>query len=95
MEINRATLDKIAHLARLHFDDAEAEKMMTDMTEIVTWVEKLREVNTQGVEPLTSMSQEVNAWRDDVPQPTLTPEQALANAPQKDNRYFRVPKVIE
>lgn len=95
MEINRATLDKIAHLARLQFDDAEAEKMMADMTEIVTWVEKLRELNTEGVEPLTSMSQEVNAWREDVPQLTLTREEALARAPKKDDQFFHVPKVIE
>lgn len=95
MEINKATLDKIAHLARLQFDDAEAEKMMADMTEIVTWVEKLREVNTEGVEPLTTMSQEVNAWRDDVPQVTLTREEALAQAPHHDEQYYHVPKVIE
>lgn len=95
MEINRATLDKIAHLARLQFDDAEAQKMTADMTEIVTWVEKLREVNTEGVEPLTSMSQEVNAWREDSPQRTLTREEALARAPQGDGQYFHVPKVIE
>ncbi len=95
MEINRATLDKIAHLARLHFDEAEAEKMMADLTQIVTWVEKLREVNTQDVEPLASMSQEVNNWREDDPQLTMTRDEALANAPQHDNRYFLVPKVIE
>lgn len=95
MEINRATLDKIAHLARLQFEDSEAEKMMADLTEIVTWVEKLREVNTEGVEPLTSMSQEVNAWREDSPQLTLTREEALSRAPQQDGEYYRVPKVIE
>lgn len=69
--------------------------MMADMTEIITWVEKLREVNTQGVEPLISMSQEMNAWREDQPQLTLTREKALFNAPKKDSQYFRVPKVIE
>lgn len=95
MEINRATLDKIAHLARLQFGDAEAEKMMADMTQIVNWVEKLREVDTTGVEPLTSMSQEVNAWREDSPALTLTREEALARAPHHDDQYFLVPKVIE
>jgi len=69
--------------------------MMADMTEIVTWVEKLREVKTEGVEPLTSMSQEVNAWREDLPQLTLTREEALARAPHADDQYFHVPKVIE
>jgi aspartyl-tRNA(Asn)/glutamyl-tRNA(Gln) amidotransferase subunit C len=95
MEINRATLDKIAHLARLDFNEAEAESMMRDMTEIVTWIEKLREVNTDGVEPLTSMSQEINALREDIPSDTLSRQQALSQAPLHDGTYFRVPKVIE
>lgn len=95
MEISRATLDKVAHLARLQFDDAEAEKMMADMTEIVTWVEKLREVYTEGVLPLVSMSEEVNDWREDAPQVTLTRDEALSRAPKHDAQYFHVPKVIE
>lgn len=95
MEINRATLDKIAHLARLEFDEAEAERMMRDMTEIVTWVEKLREVNTDGIEPLTSMSQEINALREDIAADTLSQDQALSQAPHHDGTYFRVPKVID
>ncbi len=95
MEINRETLDKIAHLARLHFDDAEAGRMMADMTEIVTWVEQLREVNTEGVEPLTTMSQEVNIFRADVPAVTLSLEEALARAPRHNETHFLVPKVID
>ena len=95
MEISRETLDKIAHLARLEFDDSEAGQMMTDMTEIVTWVEKLNEVDTTGVEPLTSMSQEVNVLREDTASATLTHERALSQAPRHDGDYFRVPKVID
>ena len=94
MQINRATLDKIAHLARLHFDEAEAQQMMADMTEIVSWVEKLKEVDTTGVAPLTSMSEELNIWREDVPRVTLTREEALARAPKHDEQYYHVPKVI-
>ncbi len=95
MEINRATLDKIAHLARLEFDGAEAEKMMADMSGIVSWVDKLREVDTTGVEPLTSMSQEVNAFRNDEPSISLSKEEALKRAPLHDGSHFRVPKVID
>ena len=95
MEINRATLDKIAHLARLEFNECEAEQMMRDMTEIVTWVEKLKEVNTEGIEPLTSMSHEINAFREDQASPQLSHDRALSQAPKHDDGYFRVPKVIE
>lgn len=95
MKINRELLDKIAHLARLEFDEKDAEKMMADMSAIVDWVEKLKEVDTEGVEPLTTMSHEVNALRDDEVKTPLSHERALLNAPKKDADYFRVPKVIE
>jgi aspartyl-tRNA(Asn)/glutamyl-tRNA(Gln) amidotransferase subunit C len=95
MNINRELLDKIAHLSRLEFDERDAEKMMQDMTDIVNWVEKLREVNTDGIEPLTTMSHEVNAFRDDEVKEHLSHERALLDAPKKDADYFRVPKVLE
>jgi len=69
--------------------------MMTDMTEIVTWVEKLRAVDTTGVEPLASMSKEINAFREDNPATSLSRKEALSRAPQHDDRHFRVPKVID
>ncbi len=95
MKIDRNVLDKIAHLSRLEFDEKDAEKMMADMSAIVSWVEQLQEVNTDGVEPLTTMSHEVNALRKDEVAPHLDHHKALINAPQKDADYFRVPKVIE
>lgn len=95
MKIDRALLDKIAHLSRLEFDEKDAGKMMQDMTAIVEWVEKLSEVDTEGVEPLTTMSHEVNVLREDVVKEHLDHDRALANAPRKDAEYFRVPKVIE
>lgn len=95
MKINRELLDKIAHLARLEFDEKDADKMMKDMTDIVNWVEKLKEVNTDGVEPLTTMSHEINALREDEVTEHLSHERALRHAPKKDADYFRVPKVLE
>jgi aspartyl-tRNA(Asn)/glutamyl-tRNA(Gln) amidotransferase subunit C len=95
MKIDRPLLDKIAHLARLEFDEKDAEKMMEDMTSIVDWVEKLKEVDTEGVEPLTTMSHELNAFREDVVGEHLSRDRALRHAPIKDEQYFRVPKVIE
>ena len=95
MQIDRALLDKIAHLSRLEFDEKDAEKMMKDMSAIVTWVEQLNEVNTDGVEPLTTMSHEINVLREDEVKPHLSHEDALRNAPKKDSDYFRAPKVLE
>lgn len=95
MKIDRPLLDKIAHLARLEFDEKDSGKMMQDMTAIVNWVEKLNEVNTDGVEPLTTMSHEVNVLREDELKEHLPHDEALKNAPKRDADFFRVPKVIE
>ena len=95
MKIDRPLLDKIAHLARLEFDEKDATKVMQDMTTIVEWVEKLNEVDTEGVEPLTSMTYELNALREDEVKPTLTHDEVLKNAPDHDEHFFRVPKVLE
>jgi len=95
MKIDKELLNKIAHLARLEFDENTAEAMMKDMTEIIDWVEKLNEVDTDGVEPLTTMSHEINTLRADENKPHLSHERALKNAPKKDDDYFRVPKVLE
>jgi aspartyl-tRNA(Asn)/glutamyl-tRNA(Gln) amidotransferase subunit C len=95
MQIDRALLDKIAHLARLEFDEKDAEQMMKEMSAILTWVEKLNEVDTEGVEPLTTMSQEINRLREDEVKPSLPHDKALISAPAKDADYFRVPKVLD
>jgi aspartyl-tRNA(Asn)/glutamyl-tRNA(Gln) amidotransferase subunit C len=95
MKIDRTLLDKIAHLSRLEINEKDVEKTMRDMTAIVEWVEQLKEVDTEGVEPLTTMSFEVNILRDDVVKEHLSHERALLNAPKKDDQYFRVPKVLD
>jgi aspartyl-tRNA(Asn)/glutamyl-tRNA(Gln) amidotransferase subunit C len=95
MQIDRETLNKIAHLARLEYNEKDSEKMLTDMNNMVAFVEKLKEVDTTGVEPLTTMSHEINALREDGVKGQLEREQALRNAPKKDSQFFRVPKVLE
>ena len=95
MKIDKETLNKIAHLSRLEISESDADQMLKDMTNIVTFVEKLNEVNTDGVEPLTTMSHEINVLREDEVKPHLSHERALKNAPKKDADYFRVPKVLE
>ena len=95
MKIDKDTLNKIAHLSRLDINENDTDKILKDMNNIVAFVEKLNEVNTDGVEPLTTMSHEINALREDEVKPHLSHERALKNAPKKDEDYFRVPKVLE
>ncbi|MCW8796351.1 MAG: Asp-tRNA(Asn)/Glu-tRNA(Gln) amidotransferase subunit GatC [Chlorobium sp.] len=84
----------IAELARLSFTDTEKEKMTSELNAILQYVEKLDEVDTDGVEPLSSIHDEVNVLRDDIRQESIPNETALLNAPDKLDRFFRVPKVI-
>ncbi len=95
MDVDKETLKKIAHLARLNFDDKSDDALLKDITDILTWVEKLNEIDTDSVEPLTNMASEVNVLREDVVKPHLSHEDALKNAPKKDSDYIRVPKVLE
>jgi aspartyl-tRNA(Asn)/glutamyl-tRNA(Gln) amidotransferase subunit C len=95
MKIDLNTVKKISHLARLEFDKVGAEKIQKDMTQILDWVEQLSEVDTDGIEPITTMSSEVNVMREDVVGEHLSHEAGLLNAPQRDSDYFRVPKVLE
>ncbi|MDF2159361.1 Asp-tRNA(Asn)/Glu-tRNA(Gln) amidotransferase subunit GatC [Algoriphagus sp. CAU 1675] len=95
MKIDKAAIQKIAHLARLEFDENSAEKMSRDMSQILDWVEKLNELDTEHIEPLTTMSSEVNDMREDKTGKHLSHEDALKNAPKRDSQYFRVPKVLE
>ncbi len=95
MRLDAETLAKIAHLSRLEIDEKETDKVLRDMSNMLTFVEKLNEVNTDGIEPLTTMSHEINAMREDVVKQDLSHHEVLQNAPKKDADFFRVPKVLE
>ena len=94
-KIDIKTVDEIAQLARLEFNDEAKQGIITDMNRMLNFVEKLNELNTDQIEPLIYMTQEKNVLREDVPQVTLTQKEALKNAPQKDTDYFKAPKVID
>lgn len=95
MKIDKETVDKIAHLARLEFaNDAAKESMIKDMNNMLGFIDKLNELDTSGVEPLIYMSEEVNVLREDDVKHDITQQEALKNAPKHDSDYFKVPKVI-
>ena len=95
MRIDNELVDRLAELSKLEFNDTEKEKLKSDLQGILNLVEKLEEVDVEGVEPLIYMSDERNVLRKDVIKDTVTKEEALQNAPQKDSDYFKVPKVIK
>ncbi|OKL39299.1 Asp-tRNA(Asn)/Glu-tRNA(Gln) amidotransferase subunit GatC [Pontibacter flavimaris] len=95
MSTDIQTIRKIAHLARLEFNEEKEQEVLQDLNKILNWVDQLRQLDTEHVAPLIHMSEEVNVLREDEPRNTITHEQALRNAPKKDSDYFRVPKVLE
>jgi aspartyl-tRNA(Asn)/glutamyl-tRNA(Gln) amidotransferase subunit C len=95
MEVNDTMVDKIAHLARLKYDDAEKASIKNDLQRMIEFVEKLNELDTTGVEPLLHMSDNVNILREDEVKGSIDRKEALKNAPVKDEEFFKVPKVIK
>ena len=95
MEITIKMIDHLAHLSRLDFDVEKKEGIQHDLTRMVGFIEKLQEINTEGIEPLVFMSDVQNVWREDEIKGSINRDGALANSPAKDNIYFKVPTVIK
>ena len=95
MEVNDALVEKLAHLSRLRFDAAEKEGIKKELQQMIGFVEKLNELNLDGVQPLLFMSEEVNVLREDEVKGSVSREEALKNAPLHDEHFFKVPKVIK
>ena len=93
MKVDKKTLEKISHLARLELDAGKEKEMLESLSEILTWVEKLNELDTENVEPLTNMTMEINALREDEVRDHLDREKGLSSAPKRDKKFFKVPKV--
>lgn len=94
MKITDEIVDHIAHLARLEFKGEKRVEIKADMERIITFMDKLQEVDTENVEPLIFMTNEINRLREDTPKVTVTQKDALKNGPKTDSDYFRIPKVL-
>ena len=95
MEVNNKLIQDIAKLSKLKFDDSAEEKMKADLEKMLAFVDKLNEIDTEDVDPLIYMSEEVNVLREDKVTEETSQEDALKNAPEKDSDYFKVPTVLK
>jgi len=95
LKIDKNTTLKIAKLSRINIDDKEVEELSSQLSSIVDWVEQLNEVNTDNVEPLSSVSKTKLPLRADIENNIDYSEEVLSNAPDKLEDYFAVPKVVE
>ena len=95
MEINDAMIDKLANLARLKFDDVEKVQIKSDLQNMIGMIEKMNELDTTDVAPLLHITDNVNVLREDKVEGSITNEEALQNAANKNAPFFIVPKVIK
>jgi aspartyl-tRNA(Asn)/glutamyl-tRNA(Gln) amidotransferase subunit C len=95
MEVTDAMIEKLAHLARLKFNKAEKEEIKNDLQRMIAFVEKLNELDLEGIEPLMHMSDEINVLREDEIKGSVSRVEALKNAPIHDEQFFKVLKVIK
>ncbi len=95
MKINKEIITKLSSLSKLKFNNEETELISEDLSKMVNFINQLKEVDTQGVEPLIHMNEEINNWREDKLGEVLDQKKALSNSPNKDSTYFKLPKVLD
>ncbi|HVY50624.1 MAG TPA: Asp-tRNA(Asn)/Glu-tRNA(Gln) amidotransferase subunit GatC [Devosia sp.] len=95
MSVDSATVRRIGRLARIRIEETEVEKYRSELNAILGFVEQLREVNVEGVEPMTSVTPMQLRRREDKVTDGGYPEKVVANAPLAEDHFFMVPKVIE
>ena len=94
-KIDEAQVRRVALLSRLELSDQEVSQFSMQLSAIFEYIEKLNELDTENVEPLAHCLPVHNVLREDVPKPSLSNEAALANAPEREDEYFKVPKILD
>jgi len=94
-KISREDVERVARLARLELAEAEAAEMTAQLDAILGYMDALNEVDTSGVEPTTTVIPMTSVMRDDEVRESLSQDEALANAPDRDGAFFRVPRILE
>ena len=94
-KIDKSQVKKVAKLARLELSEAEIEEFAGQLNAIIDYVERMNKLNTEGVEPMAHCLPVSYVFRDDIIKESLGTEKTLANAPQSDGPFFKVPKILE
>ncbi len=92
--IDERIMAKVELLAGLRLSPPERERMREELAKILAYFQKLQEVSTEGVQPFSPLPGQVNVLREDEPSPSLSQEEALRNAPDRSDGYFRVPPLF-
>jgi aspartyl-tRNA(Asn)/glutamyl-tRNA(Gln) amidotransferase subunit C len=95
MKIDIKVIEKLSALSKLKFSEKETNLISEDLSKMLDFINKLKEVDTADVEPLIHMNEEINNWREDQLDQMLGQSKALENSPVKDGTYFKIPKVLD
>ena len=95
MNISKEEVEHVAKLARLEISEAEGEAFSRQLSSILTYVEQLKAIETTGIEPTMTALEQTNVFREDRVRASLPIEHALANAPDAEDGYFRVPRILK
>ena len=95
IQVDDQLISELSELSKLKFDKKSAAKMKSDLETILGFVDAISKVDTNGIEPLIYMSEEINVLRTDKIANEISQQDALKNAPQKDSDYFKVPTVLK
>jgi aspartyl-tRNA(Asn)/glutamyl-tRNA(Gln) amidotransferase subunit C len=95
MSVTKDEVKYIASLSRLEFNDSELEDFTNEFNQILNYIDKLNELDTENIEPLSHPIERKNVFREDKLVESINRDDALKNAPDKTDEYFKVPKVIK
>lgn len=95
MKITKKEVEHVARLARLELTDEEKERFTRELNSILTYIDKLNELKTDDVEPTSHVIPIVNVFREDEVRPSHLREKVLANAPEEEEAFFKVPRILE
>jgi aspartyl-tRNA(Asn)/glutamyl-tRNA(Gln) amidotransferase subunit C len=95
MQISKEQVQQVAKLARLEITEAEQEAFSRQLSAILTYMEQLKQFDTSGVQPTSTVLEQTNVFREDVPRPSLPAEAALSNAPDQAAGFFSVPRILK
>lgn len=95
MNINQNVISKLARLSKLKFNEDEMKLISNDLSKMLEFINQLQDLDTEGIDPLIHVNEEINNWREDKVQGMISQEEALSNSPDKDGTYFKLPKVLD
>jgi aspartyl-tRNA(Asn)/glutamyl-tRNA(Gln) amidotransferase subunit C len=95
VNINQNVISKLARLSKLKFNEDEMKLISNDLSKMLDFINQLQDLDTEGIDPLIHMNEEINNWREDQVQGMISQEEALSNSPVKDGTYFKLPKVLD